>query len=63
MTKSRNLRTIAVDQANYMALKSLGKKGDSFNDIIGALLSGREDVNHQDKSYGQPSFLPDFGGK
>jgi len=32
------LRTIAISEHNYAALKGLGKAGDSFNDVIAKLL-------------------------
>ncbi|HZD83792.1 MAG TPA: hypothetical protein VE076_13035 [Nitrososphaeraceae archaeon] len=36
--KSKNLKQIAVSNQNYDALKSLGKAGDSFNDVIEKVL-------------------------
>ena len=36
---SSRLRNIAVSQDNYQRLKSLGKTGDSFNDVLSKLLS------------------------
>lgn len=38
MTEDRKLKLIAVSKANYATLKSLGGKGDSFNDVITELL-------------------------
>jgi len=35
---SKTLKLIAVDERNYKTLKNLGKAGDSFNDVITALL-------------------------
>jgi predicted CopG family antitoxin len=35
---SYKLKTIAISECNYSALKSLGKAGDSFNDVISKLL-------------------------
>jgi predicted CopG family antitoxin len=32
------LRQIAVDESNYLALKQLGRAGDSFNDVITEVL-------------------------
>jgi len=32
------LRPIVVDEKNYLALKELGKAGDSFNDVITQVL-------------------------
>jgi hypothetical protein len=32
------LRTIAISECNYSALKGLGQAGDSFNDVIAKLL-------------------------
>ncbi|WP_228369312.1 antitoxin VapB family protein [Candidatus Nitrososphaera gargensis] len=32
------LKSIAVDESNYQALKNLGKTGDSFNDVITEVL-------------------------
>jgi predicted CopG family antitoxin len=34
------LKTIAISECNYAALKSLGKAGDSFNDVLSKLLLG-----------------------
>jgi predicted CopG family antitoxin len=36
--KSNNLKQIAVSNQNYLLLKSLGKAGDSFNDVITMIL-------------------------
>ncbi len=36
---SANYKTIVVSKKNYDALKKLGHVGDSFNDVIGAILS------------------------
>ena len=41
---STKLRQIAVDESNYLALKQLGRAGDSFNDVI------REVLNKVNKS-------------
>jgi predicted CopG family antitoxin len=40
---THKLRTIAVSECNYTALKSLGKAGDSFNDVISKLLIDSSD--------------------
>jgi len=32
------LRQIAVSEENYLILKSLGKAGDSFNDVVTGML-------------------------
>jgi predicted CopG family antitoxin len=32
------LKTIAISTENYLELKSLGKAGDSFNDVITQML-------------------------
>jgi predicted CopG family antitoxin len=39
MTAS-HLTTIALSRENYAILKSLGKTGDSFNDVLTELLKG-----------------------
>jgi hypothetical protein len=36
---SKTLRMIAVSQQNYLTLKRLGNAGDSFNDVITAVLN------------------------
>ena len=36
------LKHIVVSQKNYDKLKSLGKAGDSFNDVISILLQNME---------------------
>jgi hypothetical protein len=36
---SKTLRMIAVSQENYLTLKRLGNAGDSFNDVISAVLN------------------------
>ena len=35
---SLKLRQIAVSEENYLILKSLGKAGDSFNDVVTKIL-------------------------
>jgi hypothetical protein len=40
-SKNSKLKLIAVNQRNYLALKDLGKAGDSFNDVVGELLKLR----------------------
>ena len=35
---SLKLKQIAVSEENYILLKSLGKAGDSFNDVVTAML-------------------------
>lgn len=37
------LKHIAISSENYEALKSMGRMGDSFNDVISSLLSSREE--------------------
>jgi hypothetical protein len=37
----QQLKTIALSHENYIALKELGKAGDSFNDVISDLLRKR----------------------
>jgi predicted CopG family antitoxin len=32
------LRQITVSQENYLTLKSMGKAGDSFNDVVSGIL-------------------------
>ena len=34
----KNLKTIAVDEVNYEALRNRGKGGDSFNDVLTEVL-------------------------
>jgi hypothetical protein len=38
------LKQIAVSEANYNILKSLGKAGDSFNDVITVILRGTTSI-------------------
>jgi predicted CopG family antitoxin len=38
MDRSRKLITISVSEENYLALKRLGSAGDSFNDVLTAIL-------------------------
>lgn len=41
MTKnyiSNKIHTIAIDDHNYQALRSLGSVGDSFNDVVTGLI-------------------------
>jgi predicted CopG family antitoxin len=38
MTKKESRTTITISRAHYVALQELGKKTDTFNDIIGNLL-------------------------
>lgn len=35
------LKTIAISAENYQELKSLGKAGDSFNDVITQILKNK----------------------
>jgi len=35
---SLKLRQIAISEENYHTLKSLGKAGDSFNDVVSEML-------------------------
>ena len=37
---TKSLKHIVVSEANYQAIKNLGKAGDSFNDVISRLLKG-----------------------
>ncbi len=34
----RKLKQIAISDENYLTLKSLGKAGDSFNDVVSDML-------------------------
>jgi hypothetical protein len=43
------LKRIAVIQANYLRLKSLGSTGDSFNDVITEVL---DKISHQEGGAG-----------
>lgn len=45
---SYKLKTIAISENNYSALKSLGKAGDSFNDVISKLLLDYSDKEIKD---------------
>jgi predicted CopG family antitoxin len=38
MNKQHGLTTISISVENYLALKQLGKTGDSFNNVITQLL-------------------------
>jgi predicted CopG family antitoxin len=38
MDRTHKLTTISVSQKNYLALKKLGNAGESFNDVITAVL-------------------------
>jgi predicted CopG family antitoxin len=38
MNKKHGLTTISISVENYLALKQLGKTGDSFNNVITQLL-------------------------
>jgi hypothetical protein len=49
--KRLKLKRIVVSQQNYLALKSLGYTGDSFNDVISKLL--RIQRNYQEKQQQQ----------
>jgi predicted CopG family antitoxin len=35
---SKPLKQIAIDEENYLALKNLGRAGDSYNDVITEIL-------------------------
>ena len=54
-TSSSNIshKTIVVSKKNYDALKKLGHVGDSFDDVIGALLS--KIVKNEEKIVGEES--------
>ncbi len=49
---SKNLKMIAVNEATYGSLKSIGAMGQSFNDVIGELLKLREQQEQQQKKKG-----------
>ena len=34
----KTLKQIAIDENNYLILKSLGRTGDSFNDVLTSIL-------------------------
>ncbi len=36
--EKKNLKQIAISEKNYNHLKSLGKAGDSFNDVLTTIL-------------------------
>lgn len=38
------LKHIVIDEDNYLALKRLGRAGDSFNDVVSELLKKRRPV-------------------
>lgn len=38
MRFSKQITTITISRSNYLRLIELGKKGDSFDDIVGKLL-------------------------
>jgi len=42
MSFSKNITTITVSRKNYLRLIERGKKGDSFDDIVGKLLDCHE---------------------
>lgn len=42
MSFSKHITTITVSRSNYLRLIKLGKKGDSFDDIVGKLLDYHE---------------------
>jgi hypothetical protein len=42
MSFSKHITTITVSRSNYLRLIELGKKGDSFDDIVGKLLDYHE---------------------
>jgi hypothetical protein len=66
-TEEENLTTIAVSRKNHSILSMLGKKGQSFNDVLTELLSvvieplqeskDRQDINfvERDQSKKKPS--------
>jgi len=41
MRNTHRLTTISISYENYVALKQLGKAGDSFNDVLTELLKNR----------------------
>jgi predicted CopG family antitoxin len=42
MSFSKHITTITISRSNYLRLTELGKKGDSFDDIVGKLLDCHE---------------------
>jgi predicted CopG family antitoxin len=42
MSLSKHITTITISRSNYLRLIELGKKGDSFDDIVGKLLDHHE---------------------
>lgn len=43
--KFKKLRQIAIDEENYEKLKSLGRTGESFNDVLNVLLRNTTSKN------------------
>jgi predicted CopG family antitoxin len=48
-TSNNSYKTIVVDIGNYNKLKELGRAADSFNDVIGELLSNNSNNEQQKK--------------
>jgi predicted CopG family antitoxin len=48
---SCKLRNIAISEDNYQKLKTLGKTGDSFNDVLSKVLS-KTDVQQTSSAFG-----------
>ena len=42
MDNSHKLTTISLTRENYLALKELGRTGDSFNDVLAKILKERK---------------------
>jgi predicted CopG family antitoxin len=63
--KGKNLKLIAVDVKNYDKLKRRGYAGDSFNDVITALLyenekmrQGQEELEKQEPVDEEAAIIP-----
>jgi predicted CopG family antitoxin len=41
------LTTISISRENYAILKSLGRTGDTFNDVLTRILEGVEIQDHE----------------
>jgi predicted CopG family antitoxin len=48
---SCKLRNIAISEDNYQKLKTLGKTGDRFNDVLSKVLS-KTDVQQTSSAFG-----------
>jgi predicted CopG family antitoxin len=49
--KSNKFKNVAVSQNNYQILKSLGRAGDSFNDVITKLLLKKRSRNQENVEF------------